>query len=152
MRSPTILQPHILRDPPVECTRRSRMIGPPVSTLSADKAEDKHRGIVSWCHVPIRSAERSIVGEAGRGAAGRQGLQRSGHVVAIEGCNARTPGAIGVRRARSGLPRDIVAGWRGARAARRRWDHGHGTGRNVVAVAHVTAVVHRAPGARRVSS
>lgn len=93
-------------------------------------------------HVPVRSAEGSIVGEAGRRAARCEGLQRSGHVVAIERRDAGSSGAVGDRRAGGRWPGDVVARRCWTRAAGRRWNHGDSSRWHVVTLAHVAAVVH----------
>lgn len=103
-------------------------------------------------HVPVRSAEGSIVGETGRRAARGEGLQRPGHVVAVERRHARSSWAVGDRRAGRRRPWDVVARRCRARTARGRWNHGDGSWWHVVTIAHVATVVHGIPAARRVSA
>lgn len=83
-------------------------------------------------YLPVRTAERSVVGEAGGRAAGREGLQGPRHVVAIQGRDAGAGRAIRVGRAGRRRPRDVVAGRRRARAARRRRYHRYRARRHVV--------------------
>lgn len=92
-------------------------------------------------HVPVRPAEGSIIGEAGGRAAGSKGLQGPRHIVAIQRRDARSSGAIRIRRAGRRWPRDIVARRGRARAARRRGNHGDRARRHVVALVRVAAAV-----------
>jgi len=93
--------------------------------------------------IPVRSAEGTVIGQTGGRAAGREGLQGSRHIVAIQRRNA---GAIGVRRAGCRRPWDIVARWSRTRTARRRGDQGNSTWRHVVTLVYIaTPIVDGVP-------
>lgn len=87
-------------------------------------------------NVPVRATEGSIIGKTGGRAAGCEGLQGSWHVVAIQWGDA---GAIWVRRAGCRRPRDVVARWGRARAARRRRYHRDRTWRYIVTLVRIAA-------------
>lgn len=99
------------------------------------------RRIAEMQRIPVRTAEGSVVGEAGGRAAGSEGLQRSRHVVAIQGCNAGAGGAVGIGCAGSRRPWDVVARRGRARAAGRRRDHGDCTWWYIVAFVRVATPV-----------
>lgn len=92
-------------------------------------------------NVPVRPAERSVVGEAGGRAAGREGLQGSRYVVAIQWCDTGASGTVRVRRAGCWRSRYVVARRRRTGTARRRGDHRNRARRHVVALVYITATV-----------